>query len=75
MGTTVATDGSITGAAANIPCLNELTQRNGVPIIRDEARMDGMGCPIQMGTSNSIKAVKKTLVPFDLSPFSQHEAI
>ncbi len=42
MGTTVATDGSITGAAANIPCLNELTQRNGVPIIRDEARMDGM---------------------------------
>ncbi|MCM1004624.1 MAG: S-layer homology domain-containing protein [Candidatus Gastranaerophilales bacterium] len=70
MGTTVATDGSITGAAAHIPCLNELTQRNGVPIIRDEARMDGMGCPIQMGTSNSIQAIKKSLVPFDLSPFS-----
>ncbi len=69
MGTTVATDGSITGAASNIPCLNEMSNHNGIPIIRDEARMDGNACPIQMGTANSIKAIKKTLVPFDLSPF------
>ena len=70
MGTTVATDGSITGAASNIPCLNDMGSHNGVSIIRDENRMDGMGCPIQMGTANSIQAIKKTLVPFDLSPFA-----
>ena len=70
MGTTVATDGNITGAASNIPCLNDMGSHNGIPIIRDESRMDGMGCPIQMGTANSIQAVKRTLVPFDLSPFA-----
>jgi hypothetical protein len=71
MGTTVATDSSITGAAADIPCLNNLSSHDGIPIIRDESRMDGNSCPIQMGTSNSIQAIKKTLVPFDLSPFSE----
>ena len=71
MGTTVATDGSITGAASNIPCLNDIGSHNGIPIIRDENRMDGMGCPIQMGTANSIQAIKKSLVPFDLSPFAK----
>ena len=71
MGTTVATDGSITGAASNIPCLNDLGSHNGIPIMRDENRMDGMGCPIQMGTANSIQAIKKSLVPFDLSPFAK----
>ena len=70
MGTTVASDGSMTGAASNIPCLNDLTHNTGAPIIRDEAKMDGAGCPIQMSTANSIQAVKKSLVPFDLSPFS-----
>ena len=70
MGTTVATDGSITGAAANIPCLNDMGSYNGIPIIRDESKMDGMGCPIQMSTANSLQAIKKTLVPFDLSPFA-----
>ena len=70
MGTTIATDGSITGAASNIPCLNDMRSHNGIPIIRDEAKMDGMGCPIQMSTANSLQAVKKTLVPFDLSPFA-----
>lgn len=69
MGATVATDGNITGAASNIPCLNDLSRHNGTPIIRDEAKIDGNGCPIQMSTANSIQAVKKTLVPFDLSPF------
>ena len=70
MGTTIATDGNITGAASNIPCLNDMGSHNGIPIIRDESRMDGMGCPIQMGTANSIQAIKKSLVPFDLSPFA-----
>ena len=68
-GTTVDSMGTMTGAAIDLPCLNSLSSRNGVPIIRDEARMDGAGCPIQMGTSNSIQAIKKSLVPFDLSPF------
>ena len=70
MGTTIAQDGQITGAASNIPCLNDMGSHNGIPIIRDENRMDGAGCPIQMNTANSIQAVKKTLVPFDLSPFA-----
>ena len=70
MGTTIASDGSMTGAASNIPCLNDYGHHTGSPIIRDEANMDGNGCPIQMGTANSIQAVKKTLVPFDLSPFA-----
>ena len=70
MGTTVSSDGSITGAASNIPCLNDLTNHTGAPIVRDEANMDGAGCPIQMGTANSIQAIKKTLSPFDLSPFA-----
>ena len=69
MGTTVATDGNITGAASNIPCLNDLSQHNGIPIMRDESRMDGAGCPIQMSTANSMQAIKKTLSPLDLSPF------
>ena len=69
MGTTVATDSSITGAAANIPCLNDLTNRIGSPVVRDEMKMDGNACPIQMGTANSIQAIKRTLVPLDLSPF------
>ena len=70
MGTTIARDGNITGAASNIPCLNDMGSHNGIPIIRDMNRMDGAGCPIQMNTTNSIQAVKKTLVPFDLSPFA-----
>lgn len=66
-GSTVATDGSITGAASSIPCLNDITSRNGVPILRDEAKMDGNCTPIQMETQNSLEAVKKTLVPYDLN--------
>ena len=69
MGTTVATDGAVTGAAANIPCLNDIASHNGVPILRDENKIDEMGCPISMGTANSMQAIKKTLVPFDLTPF------
>lgn len=69
MGTTVSTDGAITGAASHIPCLNELSERNGIPIIRDESKMDANATPIQMSTPNSMQAIKKTLVPFDLTPF------
>ena len=70
MGTTISSEGITTGAASNIPCLNDLTNHTGAPIVRDEAKIDDAGCPIQMGTANSIQAIKKTLIPFDLSPFS-----
>ncbi|MBR6126371.1 S-layer homology domain-containing protein, partial [bacterium] len=69
MGAAVAPDGSVTGAASNIPCLNDLSNHMGAPILRDDAKIDGNGCPIQMGTANSIQAIKKTLVPLDLTPF------
>ena len=70
-GVTVATDGNITGAAAQMPCLNELpTINNGVSVNRNEATMDGNNCPIDFQSSNSIDAIKKSLVPFDLKPFA-----
>lgn len=75
MGTTISSDGSITGAASNIPCLNDLTNRVGSPIVREESKMDGNACPIQMGTANSIQAIKKTLVPLDLSPFANMQGM
>ena len=46
-GATVATDTAITGAAAQIPCLNEApTRHNGILIDRNERTMDGNNCPI-----------------------------
>ena len=75
MGTTVASDGSITGAASNIPCLNDLTSHTGAPIVRNESKMDGAGCPIQMHTANSIQAIKKTLAPLDLTPFANMQGM
>jgi len=66
-GTTVATDGNITGAAAQMPCLNELPNRyNGIPVERNERLMDGNNCPIDFQSSNSIDAVKKSFVPFEI---------
>ncbi|MCD8378609.1 MAG: S-layer homology domain-containing protein [Candidatus Gastranaerophilales bacterium] len=66
-GSTVASDGSITGAASSIPCINEMTSHNGVPILRDERKMDNNCTPIKMETQNSLEAIKKTLVPYDLN--------
>jgi len=66
-GSTVATDGSITGAASDIPCLNDMTSHHGVPILRDEKKMDCNCAPIKMETQNSLEAIKKTLVPYDLN--------
>ena len=66
-GATVASEGQITGAAAQMPCLNELPRvNNGINIERNEHRMDGNSCPIDIQTSNSINAVKKTLVPYEI---------
>ena len=66
-GATIATDEQITGAATQIPCLNECPNKyNGVMIDRNECMMDGNTCPIDIQTSNSINAVKKTLVPYEI---------
>ncbi len=66
-GATVASEGQPTGAAAQMPCLNELpNMNNGINIERNEHKMDGNSCPIDIQTSNSINAVKKTLVPYEI---------
>lgn len=60
-GVTIASDPQITGAAAQMPCLNELPNiNNGVMVDRNAA---GGGCPIDIQSANSINAVKKSLVP------------
>ena len=67
-GVTVASDTAITGAAAELPCLNEApTRHNGIPIQRNERIMDGNNCPIDLQTSNSIDALKKSFVPVELN--------
>ena len=70
-GATVSTMGEVTGAAAQMPCLNELpTINNGSFVNRNEAKMDGNNCAIDFQSSNSIEAVKKSFVPFDLTPYA-----
>ena len=64
-GTTISTQtqSQITGAAAAMPCLNECPRcNNGVSVNMDGAK----GCPIDIKTSNSINAVKKSLVPYTI---------
>ncbi|MBR1425681.1 S-layer homology domain-containing protein [bacterium] len=63
-GATISSQGQVTGAAAQMPCLNELpSQHNGIIIDRNEHQMDGNSCPIDFQSANSINAIKKTLVP------------
>lgn len=66
-GVTVATDGQITGAATQMPCLNEAPSRhNGIPIDRNERVMDGNNCPIDFQSSNSLEAIRKSFVPYEI---------
>lgn len=66
-GVTVSSQGQVTGAATQMPCLGEdPTRHNGIPIERNERIMDGNNCPVDIQTENSMQAVKKTLVPFDM---------
>lgn len=66
-GVTVATDGQITGAATQMPCLNEAPSRhNGIPIDRNERIMDGNNCPIDFQSSNSLEAIRKSFVPYEI---------
>ena len=64
-GTTISTQtqSQITGAAASMPCLNELPRcNNGVSVNMGENK----GCPIDIKSANSINAVKKSLVPYTI---------
>ncbi len=56
-------EGLVTGAAAQMPCLNELPQcNNGVNVNRGAEA----GCPIDIQSANSINAIKKSLVPYKI---------
>lgn len=66
-GVTVSSQGQVTGAAAQLPCLNEApTRHNGIPIDRNERLMDGNNCPVDIQTENSMEALKKTFVPYEI---------
>ncbi len=66
-GTTVSSEGLITGAASQLPCLGEdPTRYNGIPVERNERIMDGNNTPIDIQTRSSRQAIKKAMVPFDM---------
>ncbi len=66
-GVTVSSEGQMTGAATQMPCLNECPGKyNGISIDRNERKMDGNSCPIDIQSANSINAVKKTLIPYEI---------
>lgn len=66
-GVTVSSEGQMTGAATQMPCLNECPSKyNGISIDRNERKMDGNSCPIDIQSANSINAVKKTLIPYEI---------
>lgn len=66
-GVAVSSEGLVTGAAAQLPCLNEAPSRhNGIPIDRNERIMDGNNCPVDIQTENSMEAIKKSFVPYEI---------
>lgn len=66
-GTTISSQGQVTGAAAQIPCIGEdPTRHNGIFVDRNERIMDGNSTPVDIQTQNSLKAIKKSMVPFDM---------
>ncbi len=72
-GVTIANDlpGQITGAATQMPCLNELPNRYNGFTVNPESRLTGNACPIDFHTANSINAVKKSLVPYKIPQIEQ----
>ena len=61
-------DGSMTGAAAPLPCLNDIPNSFGIPVDRNPSNLDGAGCPIQIHTNTSMDAIKRSIEPFMYSP-------
>lgn len=78
-GIPLAVAGSLTGAAAPCGCANGGVPvitgaaapcgcpSNGVSINRDCCNLDKVACPIEIQTSNSMEAIKKSFVPFQAS--------
>ncbi|MBR1942708.1 S-layer homology domain-containing protein [bacterium] len=65
-GATISSEGSMTGAATQIPYLNSnMDTINGVNVSGEEQYIDG-GCPIDIHTENSLDALKRSYEPFDL---------
>jgi len=60
-------DGSMTGAAAPIPCLDNCPMQHGIPVDRNPQHIDGAGCPVQIHTNTSMEAMKKSMLPFEYS--------
>ncbi len=60
-------DGSMTGAAAPMPCLNDAPYLQGIPVDRNPMNIDGAGCPVQIHTNTSIEATRKYMEPFEYS--------
>lgn len=58
--------GCTTGAATQIPCLNDdcCGKINGIPVERNCLNLDGANCPINIETCTSTEALKKSMVPF-----------
>ncbi len=59
-------DGSMTGAAAPIPCL-ECAGPSGISVDRSPQNLDGIDCPVQIHTNTSMEAMKKSYEPFQYS--------
>ncbi len=79
-GVTVAASGYLTGAAAPCGCQNSgvpvitgsaapcgCCPDSGVAVDRNCCKMDNAACPIEIQTSNSMEAIKKSFVPFQAS--------
>lgn len=60
-------DGSMTGAAAPMPCLDNTPMINGIPVDRNPMNIEGCGCPMQIHTNTSMDVTKKTVTPFEYS--------
>lgn len=60
-------DGSMTGAAAPMPCLNDPPCAQGIPVDRNPQHIDGSGCPVQIHTNTSMEATRKYMEPFEYS--------
>ena len=63
-------NGSMTGAAAPLPCLDNTPMINGIPVDRHNASISGNDCPVQIHTNTSMDATKRTIEPFDMPEFT-----
>ena len=58
-------DGSLTGAAAPIPCLDNAPIGQGIPVDRNSNNLDNAGCPVQIHTNTSMEAIRHSIEPFE----------